>query len=105
MAKKSMIARCARNEALVARGVVSGKRAELKEILDAPLERVDASEKMDAMLALQKRPVNESPSRVKSRCQLCGRVRGYMRRFGLCRLCVRKYFSLGYIPGLVKSSW
>jgi small subunit ribosomal protein S14 len=40
-----------------------------------------------------------------NRCQLCGRPRAYLRDFGLCRLCFRKFASVGLIPGVVKSSW
>lgn len=40
-----------------------------------------------------------------NRCQLCGRARGYMRRFGLCRLCFREYAHKGQIPGVTKASW
>ena len=43
--------------------------------------------------------------RVRNRCQLCGRPRGYIRRFGLCRICFREQALKGYIPGVVKSSW
>ncbi len=44
-------------------------------------------------------------TRVRNRCYLCGRPRGYMRRFGLCRICFRKLALEGKIPGVVKSSW
>lgn len=40
-----------------------------------------------------------------NRCGLCGRPRGFMRDFGICRLCFRKLASEGKIPGVVKSSW
>lgn len=40
-----------------------------------------------------------------NRCQRCGRGRGYMRKFGLCRLCFRKFANLGEIPGVKKASW
>ena len=43
--------------------------------------------------------------RAYNRCQLCGRAHGYYRKFGLCRLCLRKHASAGNIPGVVKSSW
>ncbi len=43
--------------------------------------------------------------RVRNRCKLCGRSRGYMRRFGLCRICFRQEALLGHLPGVVKSSW
>jgi small subunit ribosomal protein S14 len=43
--------------------------------------------------------------RMKNRCQLCGRSRAYMRRFGLCRLCFRELASKGALPGVYKASW
>ncbi|MDY7040183.1 MAG: type Z 30S ribosomal protein S14 [Chloroflexota bacterium] len=43
--------------------------------------------------------------RVRNRCQRCGRPRGYIRRFKLCRICFRELASAGKIPGVVKSSW
>lgn len=43
--------------------------------------------------------------RVRNRCERCGRPRGYMRRFKLCRICVREMALRGEIPGIVKSSW
>jgi small subunit ribosomal protein S14 len=44
-------------------------------------------------------------TRVRNRCKQCGRPRGYMRRFGLCRICFRELALQGQIPGVVKSSW
>lgn len=46
-----------------------------------------------------------TPIRVRNRCQRCGRPRGYIRRFGLCRICFRELALEGKIPGVVKSSW
>ncbi len=43
--------------------------------------------------------------RVRSRCKLCGRPRGFIRRFQLCRICFRELALAGKIPGVVKSSW
>lgn len=43
--------------------------------------------------------------RVRNRCQRCGRPRGYIRRFGLCRICFRELALEGKIPGVKKSSW
>jgi small subunit ribosomal protein S14 len=43
--------------------------------------------------------------RRKNRCALCGRPRGYLRFFNICRICLRKYASAGKIPGLRKASW
>jgi small subunit ribosomal protein S14 len=44
-------------------------------------------------------------SRVVRRCRLCGRPRAYMRRFGMCRICVRNQAHRGLLPGVTKSSW
>lgn len=43
--------------------------------------------------------------RYRNRCQRCGRARGYIRKFGLCRLCFREFASRGQIPGVRKASW
>jgi small subunit ribosomal protein S14 len=45
------------------------------------------------------------PNQVRNRCVRCGRPRGYIRRFGLCRICFRELALQGKIPGVVKSSW
>ena len=47
----------------------------------------------------------EYVSQVRNRCTVCGRPRGYIRRFGLCRICFRELALQGKIPGVVKSSW
>ena len=44
-------------------------------------------------------------NRVRNRCMKCGRPRGYIRRFGLCRICFREMALRGEIPGVTKSSW
>lgn len=44
-------------------------------------------------------------NQVVNRCQICGRPRGYIRRFGLCRICFRELALNGKIPGVTKSSW
>ena len=43
--------------------------------------------------------------RVRNRCQICGRPRGYIRRFKLCRICFRELALEGKLPGVVKASW
>lgn len=55
--------------------------------------------------SLQKLPKNSSPVRLRNRCQLTGRSRGYMRKFGLSRISFRNLVSFGFIPGVKKSSW
>lgn len=81
------------------------KRTELKNIISSADPSISAEAKMEAAFALQKRPLNESKSRQTNRCPQCGRIHGFMRRFAMCRLCVRKFFTLAYLPGVVKSSW
>lgn len=44
-------------------------------------------------------------TRVVTRCQICGRKKGYMKRFKLCRICFREMASKGLIPGVRKASW
>ncbi len=44
-------------------------------------------------------------TRLVRRCKVCGRARGYLRKFDMCRICFRKYASEGLIPGVTKSSW
>lgn len=44
-------------------------------------------------------------NQVRNRCKICGRPRGYIRRFGLCRICFRQFALEGKIPGVVKASW
>ncbi|HPB39504.1 MAG TPA: type Z 30S ribosomal protein S14 [Flexilinea sp.] len=48
---------------------------------------------------------HEYPNQVRNRCKRCGRPRGYMRRFGLCRICFRELALNGQITGVTKSSW
>ncbi|MEK7171099.1 MAG: type Z 30S ribosomal protein S14 [Patescibacteria group bacterium] len=49
--------------------------------------------------------VEKFKTREVNRCALCGRNRGYMRKFGLCRICFRERASVGQIPGVRKASW
>jgi len=44
-------------------------------------------------------------TRVRNRCKICGRPRGYMKKFEMCRICFRKLADEGMIPGVTKSSW
>ncbi len=99
MAKLSIIAREKRKLERSQR--VRHSRLELKKII----KKGELEEQEKAILALQKRPRNDSPSRVRQRCQCCGRPRGTYRHFGLCRICLRKAFVRGDIPGMRKASW
>lgn len=79
------------------------KRKQLKAIV-FDLNKSE-EEKLEAQKALNKLPRNSSPVRLRNRCQLTGRARGYLRRFKLSRLCFREMARMGMIPGVVKSSW
>lgn len=59
----------------------------------------------EAVLKLQKRDRNESPIRIRLRCRSCGRPHGTLRKFGLCRICLRQAAMRGDVPGLRKASW
>ncbi len=89
MAKLSIIARDKKKEELVKR--YAAKRKALKEAGNWE--------------ALDKLPRSSSPVRLRSRCKLTGRPRGYMSKFGICRNQFRQLASEGKIPGLTKSSW
>ena len=88
MAKESMKAREVRRAKLAAR--YAAKRAKLKAEGDS--------------VGLQKLPRNSSPVRLRNRCQLTGRPRGYMRMFGISRITFREMASKGLIPGVKKAS-
>lgn len=101
MATKSSIAKQKRRERLVK--LKWDKRQELKStILD--LNKSD-EERLAAQISLNKLPRNSSPVRLRNRCKMTGRARGYLRKFGLSRLCFRELANRGLIPGVVKASW
>ena len=101
MAKKAMIEREKKREALVAR--YAARRAALKEI--AADESKPMEERFKARLKLAKLPRNSSPSRLHNRCHLTGRPRGFYRKLKINRIALRDLGSAGQIPGMVKSSW
>jgi small subunit ribosomal protein S14 len=89
MAKESMKARQRKREAMVAK--YADKRARLKAEGDS--------------VGLQKLPKNSSPVRLRNRCSVTGKPRGYIRTFGLCRNQFRQMALDGKIPGVTKASW
>ena len=81
----------------------AAKRAELKAIAndkDAPPE-----ERFAATLKLAELPRNSSKTRVRNRCRVTGRPRGYYRKFQMSRIALRDLASTAMIPGVTKSSW
>jgi small subunit ribosomal protein S14 len=101
MAKKSAIEKNQRRRAMVAK--YAAKRQELKAIVSDRSR--DPEERFEATLQLAKLPRNSSPTRVRNRCAMTGRPRGYYRKFALSRIALRELASSGQIPGVVKSSW
>ncbi len=101
MAKKSSVEKEKRRERLVK--LKWTKRQELR----AKAADVNASEeeRQVARTALNKMPRNSNKIRLRNRCQLTGRARGFMRKFKLSRLTFREMASFGLIPGVHKASW
>ena len=89
MAKESMKAREVKRAKLIER--YAEKRARLKAEGDYQ--------------ALSRLPRNSNPIRLHNRCKLTGRPKGYMRQFGISRICFREMAAQGLIPGVKKASW
>jgi small subunit ribosomal protein S14 len=101
MAKQSSVNKNNRRKKLVAQ--FAGKRKRLREIAN-DLKR-PAEERFAARLKLAQLPRNSAATRVRNRCEVTGRARGYYRKLKLCRNQLRELASQGLIPGMVKSSW
>ena len=101
MAKTSMLERNKKRKKLADKWSVERKR--LKEIIRdlnaSPLDKENAQRKLQAM------PRNASPTRIRNRCQVSGRPRAFVRRFGLSRIAFREMALEGKIPGVRKASW
>ncbi|MCX8048751.1 MAG: 30S ribosomal protein S14 [Methylohalobius sp.] len=101
MAKKSMVAREEKRKRLIAK--YAAQRVKLREILKDPNASLEA--KMQAQIKMQQLPRDSSPVRVRNRCKLTGRPRGFYRKFGLSRNKLRELAMCGDMPGLTKASW
>lgn len=101
MAKTSSVNKNQRRAKLVKR--LAGKRARLKAI--AENKELPPEERFAARLKLAQVPRNSAAVRIRNRCELTGRPRGYYRKFRLSRIALRQLASAGQIPGMVKSSW
>ena len=101
MAKKSMIMREKRREKLVAK--YAARRVKLKAIVIDP--NSSDEERLEAVAKLAAMPRDASPTRLRNRCAITGRPRGYYRKFGLGRNKLREATMSGEIPGLRKASW
>lgn len=100
MAKKALIKKQERREKMVA------KYAKKHDALKAKMSvNSTPDERMEAMKGLAKLPRNSNPTRLRNRCSITGRSRGFSRMFGLCRQQFRTLASEGKLPGVRKSSW
>jgi len=101
MAKLALINRDQKRRALVK------KYAKKRAVLEAIIGDSKASDEVrfEARLKLQQLPRNANPTRLRSRCAMTGRPRGFFRKFGLSRSKLREFAMRGEIPGIVKASW
>ncbi len=79
------------------------KRAALKAIAND--ESVSPEERFKARLDLAELPRNSAPTRLRNRCSMTGRPRGYYRKLKMSRIALRELASQGLVPGMTKSSW
>ncbi len=101
MAKKSSIELNNKRKRMVRK--FAAKRAALKAI--ATDQSLPMEERFAAQLKLAELPRNSSPNRVRNRCDVSGRPRGYYRKLKMSRIALRDLSNQGLIPGMVKSSW
>lgn len=101
MAKTSSIEKNNKRRQMVKQA--AAKRARLKAI--AKDQKISLEERFAAQLKLAEMPRNSSPVRIRNRCEVSGRPRGYYRKLRMSRIALRELGNLGQVPGLVKSSW
>jgi small subunit ribosomal protein S14 len=101
MAKLSLINRDQKRRKHVKK--FAKKREELEAILNNP--KASEEVRFAARLKIQQLPRNANVTRLRNRCALTGRARGYFRKFGLSRNKLREYAMRGEVPGVVKASW
>ena len=101
MAKTSSVNKNNHRRKLVAQ--YAAKRKRLKAIADDQTKSTE--ERFAARLKLAQLPRNSSATRIRNRCELTGRARGYYRKLKVCRNMLRELASQGLIPGMTKASW
>ena len=101
MAKTSAIQRNRKRRRLSTR--YQAKRARLKAV--AADQSLPQEERFSARLKLAEMPRNSAEVRVRNRCELTGRARGYYRKLKMSRIALRELSSSGQVPGMIKSSW
>ena len=101
MAKRSSIERNLKRVKMAKR--FENKRSKLKKIIMN--KTLSLNERFLASLKLSKVPRNSAKNRVKNRCEITGRSRGYYRKLRMSRIALRKFASSGKIPGMTNASW
>lgn len=101
MAKKSAVEKNNKRKRMVAQ--YAAKRARLKAMAND--EALPMDERFMARLKLAELPRDSAPNRVRNRCEITGRPRGYYRKFRMSRISLRDLASDGHVPGVIKSSW
>ena len=101
MAKKAMVERDLKRRRMAKK--FESKRTRLKEIISD--QEQPAEDRFLAALKLAELPRNSSKTRIRNRCLVTGRPRGFYRKLKMSRIALRQLGSEGKIPGLVKSSW
>ena len=86
---------------------MSNSHAKRRAALKATIMNKETSgeARIDAVIKLAKLPRNSAQTRIRNRCEITGRPRGYHRKFGICRNMLRELASNGALPGVIKSSW
>jgi len=101
MAKTSAVERNRKRQRLA--GKYAAKRAQLKAI--ARNTELPVEERFKAQMTLAALPRNSAPTRIRNRCEVTGRPRGFYRKLRMSRIALRDLASQGMVPGMVKSSW
>jgi small subunit ribosomal protein S14 len=89
----------------MAKESMKAREVKRKKLVDKYAEKRKALKEAGDYEGLQKLPRNSNPIRMHNRCNLTGRPKGYMRQFGVSRICFREMANNGLIPGVKKSSW
>jgi small subunit ribosomal protein S14 len=101
MAKKCSIERNDKRKRMVKQ--FKTRRVKLKEVI---MDKETSTEaRFEAVMKLARLPKNSAKTRLRNRCEITGRPRGYHRKFGICRNMLRDMAQSGQLPGVIKSSW
>ena len=101
MAKKSSIEK--NNRRIIITSKFKNKRQELRNVIQD--KNTSQEDRFKAVIKLAAMPRNGSKTRIRNRCEISGRPRGYYRRVAMSRIALRTLASKGQVPGMTKASW